>query len=226
MSLRHIIDLNLRGVLLLAAGNNKNAVVEFSRALAKLHDMVKASKMLSDTLSLPSNIETESPSHLCQSDFALPSFSNTEIYICGRPILILPDDHEEISQVQQFSFLLEAALLFNMALAWHQDGLVGGREMSLRQAAWLYNRCCISLENVPLFSFVAAGRGLCAMALNNVAQIYHDQCDYNMADFCLHNLSICVSSSSVANGRFLCNEIEGILLNLIHCVPPTVARAA
>jgi hypothetical protein len=105
-------------------------------------------------------------------------------YTYDRPIL-LPTDNK-ISTPEEFNsnmVVSGAILVFNFGMACHQLGTQSGQEASLRQAVRIYELTLNMLHQTGIhesYSMV-----LMCLALNNLANIHSDLCDYESCESCL-----------------------------------------
>jgi hypothetical protein len=130
--------------------------------------------------------------------------------------------------LETYMLTSSAILIFNFGMACHQFGKETGQEGALHQAVQIYeltlrmiNRSCISeyLSKVVM-----------CLALNNLANLHSDFCDYNKYECCLEcakELLFHDSSIDLFALNFLDeSEWDALKLNLMHSQTPSASSAA
>jgi hypothetical protein len=117
-----------------------------------------------------------------------------------------------------------AAILFNLALAFHQRGMTSCQAAKLRRAIPLYELA------VRLVADVSSAQGALAIAaLNNQAHIHRELCEFNEA--CLVLNQVCELAEHVPNSSsadaFGAELFDDIFLNVTMSsqIPSTAASA-
>lgn len=229
--------LNNLGVALLESKDTVHAIHSFQRAVNIMKEFtdVLASQDVSDAPADDSTMRYETPSPeieaLCklQTGTKLESLNQGIYYTYDRPLL-LPTNVIVPNQEALDTYMLtsSAILIFNFGMACHQFGKETGQEGALRQAVQIYeltlrmiNRSCISeyLSKVVM-----------CLALNNLANLHSDLCDYDNCECCLEcvkELLFHDSNIDVFALDFLDeSEWSELKLNLMYGQTPSAASAA
>ena len=156
----------------------------------------------------------------------LVGLQNEHCYVFTRPLLI-PTDVKISTPEELDSFVLtsSAIVIFNFALASHQFGNISGQQAPLRRAGRLYDltlKILVRGEN----HYHHMHAILQCLALNNLAQLCYDQCDYAKSQTCIETMYDLVATTDCLDSHLNEHEAAEIMLNIVHLQPPTVARAA
>lgn len=226
--LQEAIMINNEGAHLLSCGNASGALHSFQSAIATMKTAASSSS------------HTGAPRTACQNYRAYCSLfkleqrpdvpvglqKNEQHYVYNRPLLI-STDFEILSEVDQDAFVHTSStcVIFNFALACHQLGKSSGHEASLRRAGQLYSLTLKTLSGRENISDLHAV--LQCLALNNLAQLHYDQCDYQGSQSCMETMYELVTTTDCLQVYLDETEAEEIMLNLfVQVKPPSVARAA
>jgi len=236
--LQEVTHLNATGVQALIKGDGGNALRAFKGALA-IMDRVAQDPSYDDDL-----------------------FENTEQFCISQPIVGLQEcNHGNVSNdnVNNTFFLYgkaivfhasakmdirfaNAALLFNLALTFHQGGLMassrmGHQQAKLQKAVSLYNLSIQVIQDDAAHASPAASAIFMA-ALNNSAHIQYEMCDYEASTATLKMLeweayqqvSSVVQEQqqpSYCSSKLLENEdMDQLLLNVVCVKRPSTAASA
>ena len=166
-----------------------------------------------------------------QSTYVLQCLQNKEHYICHRP-LVMDIDQVDGMQFDEVFPLFEAALLFNMALACHQDGH-DTQDKAPYHASMFYEFSYFALQKSR--ALPSATRALSLLVLNNMAVVHYEICHYETVAMCREvALSLIPTTISCSDcflgegtGALIPGDRQGILLNVWLLFGPRVtARAA
>jgi len=227
MSLFHQASgLNNRAITDLINGNDKVAVLSMSNCIHILRtELVKAEQTSCQQLTTPS------PTH----------FSDAQVWKTVRiPHLTSGDEHHDIfdhaiqvpccehgggDDSHEFEIrICAAAVIFNLALAHHRQGLRGGKGSFLKKAVNLYGVVLRVLDDSLIEFRVAVVPLIKLAAINNLIQIQLAIGDSNAADESLRRL---VGTVRLANVEALTDPTLGRLLcRLLSIQTSTVAAAA
>jgi tetratricopeptide (TPR) repeat protein len=208
-----------QGVDLLVAGDFLNAMQSFRSALSLLRE---ASNEVQGTYRTGmSSSSEESPLPVCQSTLTIPGLQGMQCYVYDHGIMITDTTDGDSDKMLS---LYSAIVLFNLALASHREGRLGG-EKSLEKATALYGMALKLLASSPTLDDISATI-LILIALNNKAQIHYDQCQYRESSECLTEISAIMGSVYALRSALNPKEYEGILLNVMLLNAPTAAKAA
>jgi hypothetical protein len=146
-------------------------------------------------------------------------------YIYDRPLLIptVPRFQTQ-DDLDVFVLTTSTYIIFNFALACHQFGKVYGDEDALKRAGCLYNLTIKSLANDDHATPVHVA--LQCLALNNLAQLHYDHCDFVKSQGCLEIMYDLVIRTDCLDKYLNDNETEELMLNMVHMQPPIAASAA
>jgi hypothetical protein len=218
------IRFNNEGARLLESGDIVSAVNVFRRAVEALQNGALASDLGCDNQkqSLETNDLPREPQN---------SVQNAQLYVYCRPLWIpssLDFNHGTFSIVSTY-------ILFNMALACHCFGLESGRQEPLDRAVELYQLVLrTSGDTLPSSTSngIAASSLLQCLALNNLAHLHYEQCEYSFCDQCLGSMESiiwqtnCLDHSAIEAHHLSAYEVEEIMLNMVFVQPPVAAHAA
>jgi hypothetical protein len=134
---------------------------------------------------------------------------------------MLTTDEESVEKLP----LYNAIVLFNLALASHQQGRLLGHEKSLKNASHLYS-VIAKILNVSSGMKTMSTTILTLLALNNQSQIHHDQCEHIQSVDCLKAVSKIMESVKVLHFVLNQDDHKGLLMNILLLRVPTAAQAA
>jgi hypothetical protein len=228
-----IASLNNEGVSLLLSGENARSISVFQNALI----ILKQAATLAEES--PSGAPTgfveaadseslNAMSPLQKSNLALPNMQSDSNYIYNQPFL-LADNFAAHGSMESMLPFYSAVLLFNIALACHQQGLLG-KESSLKRASHLYRMSLHLLENFSHRTTAATTAAIAVLTvatLNNKAQVQFELCDYKHSHHCLLALSkLLCDVRPIIHGELNTTVLEEIILNSMLLDPPSAAHAA
>lgn len=222
--LQEAIMINNEGVRLLSYGNISCALHSFQNAVTMMKEVAVA--QAEKPRAIPPNDSScsrfepapERPGNLV-------GLQNEACYIYDRPLLI-PTDFNIATLEEQDSFMLMSStfVIFNFALACHQFGKISGNEVHLLRAGQLYELTLKILSSAERDH--AMHSVLQCLALNNLAQLHYDQCDYQKSQSYMESMFDLVMTTDCLDTHLSEKEVEELMLNLVHMQPPTVAPAA
>ena len=210
---------NNHGVDLLVAGEFFQALRSFQSAL----NVLKEATNEVEGTSCPgvSASSEESILSLYQSTLTIPGLQDMHCYVYDHGIMITYATNGDSDEMLSLN---SAIVLFNMALASHCRGRLGS-EKCLKKATLLYGMALQILTSSPMPSDIAASI-LILLALNNKAQIHHDQCQYTESSACLTQISAIIGNVYALHSASYQKDFEGILLNVMLLSAPMAAQAA
>jgi hypothetical protein len=210
---------NNQGVIALLDGNDEAAVAALSQSL----------KMMKQELSKPSNAYGEKSATLsdnCEhSTVELPGLQqgSQESYIFAEAITI--PEHGDHSEVD--THIYSAVVVFNLALAVHNEGNKNGKIASMAKAQKLYVMILKILKNNECMNN-RVGVLVKLAAINNLSQIRFDCGEYELAREGLHHLSAFIRAGGNTNDALSDEgpEIQGLVMNILLLKAPLLAPAA
>jgi hypothetical protein len=210
---------NNQGVDLLVAGELFRAMRSFQIALNLLKEAAnEVEGTCCPEMSAPSE---ESTLPLCQTTLTIPGLQGVHCYVYDHGIMITDATNGDSNEMLT---LYSAIVLFNLALASHREGRLGS-EKCLKKATVLYGTVLQLLTSSPMPNDMSASI-LILLALNNKAQIHYDQCQYGESSACLTQISAIMGDVCALHSALSQKVFEGILLNVMLLIAPTVAKAA
>jgi hypothetical protein len=153
---------------------------------------------------------------------------NGDFYVYDR-LVLLPADVDKSSiapDMGTFDFTVRASILFNLAVGYHIQGMQWGKGSLLKLSSQLYDVVLAALDDVTDDSD-ASIRVLKCLALNNRAQLYFEQMDFDEGMDCIDEMSILLLSSTDPLDKFIdVNDVAEIRRNIKFIQPPDIASAA
>jgi tetratricopeptide (TPR) repeat protein len=211
---------NNQGVDLLVSGEFFQAMQSFQSALNLLKEA--ANEVERNRCPGMYASSEESTLALCQSTLTIPGLRGMHYYVYDRGIMITDATHGESDEMLS---LYSAIVVFNFALtSHHREGRLGSEKL-LKKATVLYDMALQILTSAPMPNDLSASI-LILLALNNKAQIHHDQCQYTESSACLTQISAIVGDVYDLHYALCRKDFEGILLNVMLLSAPTAAKAA
>ena len=231
--LRQAVLLNNAGVRLLDHGNLDHALHSFQCAVSSI-------KVATTAATFEKPLELFAPpkddSHRFKTTttpqedvtLRLDGLKNGVSYIYNRPLLI-PTDFSIQSIEQLNSVILSAStyIVFNFALACHLCGKTSGREDYLFRAARLYELTLKVLGSAEATRDRSSMLAILeCLTLNNLAQMYYEQCDYKTCQIYMDAMHDLFMTADRLDTFLDAHEMEEIMLNLVYLQSPPVAKAA
>ena len=208
-TLQEIARLNNFGVSYLAMGEGSQAVKAFKDALTIVSNFSEQKDDVSMCM-------FQKKQHCVSRSQAVTGLDGT-FFVYSNGLLI--DASEDMDIV-----FMNCIILFNLALAFHQRGMVYGQEAKLRKALTLYDLCMqLTSGDSP------CSAALLLVSLNNSAQIHFELADYEYAAEALEVLyqeSETVSLSDCPPALLDQRHVEQFSLNVLLTVRPTTAACA
>jgi hypothetical protein len=220
-SIKHACSLNNLGVDLLVSGEYSRAMTVFHGALSLLK---KADHEAETDSSTEMNISCVDASSLLfyESASTVSGLQGLHCYVYDHGIMISDNVNDNTDQTIYISI---AIVLFNSALASHSEGMLLGRDKSLKKASMLYSLIVPLLIRCTMPGD-ASSPFLTLLALNNQAQIHYEQCEYVQSVDCMKYISKIMNGSRGLHSALNPEDVEGIKLNMILLSTPTAAQAA
>ena len=232
-SLQQAIAINNEGVQLLNSGSITDALRVLQSAVVV---MKEASQVFADSAKALPPSAVASLTHNDCSQFCLDQgtgctlvgLQNDNCYVYDRPLLI-PTDLKISTQEDLHSAILISStwIVFNFALALHQLGMISGKDAPLRRAVGLYDLTLRMLCRSDIDESMNAV--LRCLALNNLAQLQYEYCEYEKSKYCtdcMYDLAVSTGCLDSSCSYLSESDIDEIKWNLVHLHPPTVAKAA
>jgi len=246
--LHQAVATNNEAVYLLDSGNLAEAVCAFQRAVAIMKVAASSSVPPPPPSGIRSQPHRKNGSVKADSLFgfhhssALPGLQYGHAFVYDRPLLI-PQAAASVnlaraspSQVDSMVTVTSTILMFNFAMACHHIGKITGQDAPLQHAYQLYGLVlqCLQCNNNnddeahhhhPDESITLV---LQCLALNNLAQLqYCEYSEFEKSRTCLAELLRTASKCACCFDLYLApDQVEELMLNLIHLDPPTAASAA
>jgi len=241
-----VSSLNKMGVDLLNAGRLMEASATLQRALGLLQDAVGADEEPgTSNLCIPASSRTargigvsntSNWNTVYQSRTVIPGLHDTRFFTYNHGILISSSfeedtvDNQNTNASDETFIRYSSVVLFNLALVLHHFGMVGETRFRVK-ASILYTRCVqvVSMASFAVPEDEAHSGVLAVLALNNLAQLHHEQDDYTTSSNYLNQVSDMLQSiGSLGGSRILSqSDAEEIHLNIILTQQsPTAAKAA
>ena len=153
------------------------------------------------------------------SEQPLAGLQEGSLFVFDRPLLLAHGIEDSGEQLE----ITSAILMFNFALACHQLGKLSGNTRLLNQAKHLYELTLRCSSNKTQEDAAV----LQCLALNNLAYILHQECDFSTSKLYMDRLSMVADDDCLLLLTLYVapEEVEEILLNLLQR-EPTGAQAA
>lgn len=239
--LRDAILLNNAGVRLLNRGSVEHALHSFQCAVSSIKVATTSARFENPQTLFGAPNDSErynrqevaaqvSETNMAETKLRLDGLKNGVSYIYNRPLLI-PTDFAIYSIEQLNSVILSAStyIVFNFALACHLCGKMSGREDYLMRAARLYEltlKVLGSSEATTCPNHDTMHTILECLTLNNLAQMYYEQCDYKACQIYMDAMYDLFMTAERLDAFLDAHEMEEIMLNLVYLQSPPVAKAA
>jgi hypothetical protein len=232
--LHQAIALNNTGVMLHQQGHC--GLATFERAIATLRILSEQLTAASKCWSKPASNSHCHPARGFSTFGVVPcrldetcqrNQMNGSHFVYNRP-LVLPTVYSVSGTDELLAIVRTAstAMIFNMAVQWHDLGQSTGREAYAKKAAHLYDALLSILDSACHCEDDESLALLKCLALNNRAQLYHEQCDYVHSDGCMDRLCHLLVSTDVLDDYLDEADADEIRVNALYLQPPTVAHAA
>jgi hypothetical protein len=217
-SIKYACSLNNKGVDLLVAGDSSSAMTSLKRAMRIFKEAVSRTTSCSTGMDLSS--EKAALPFFCESTFAVPGLHDMDFYTYDHGIMLTTNEESD-----EMLTLYSAIVLFNLALASHQQGRLLGHEKALKKASLLYSVTAKILSGSTMSEDMSATI-LTLLALNNKSKIHCDQCEHSQSVDCLKTISKIMDSVQVLHFILNQKDLKGLLLNTMLLDVPTAAQAA
>jgi len=236
------VMLNNTAVSLLDSGDLVQAVSTFRRAVSIMKCASGGpSSFLGSSTYNNTKVSTNFFHHIVSAN-VLPGLQTGLAYVLDRPLLIAVDDHDvdaAMIAANEIPFsgsvtVTSTVILYNFALACHYIGKTTGQDVALKQAYQLYALVlrCLPHEIHYLVGYEPqVGETvtvLQCLALNNLAQLQYELCEYQESRKSMERLLHTVlHGCAVLKASLGAESFQEIMLNLIHLKEsPTAAHAA
>jgi hypothetical protein len=224
-SIKYACSLNNQGVGLLVSGDFSRATRSLTRALRILKEAVtKETGTTSCTTGVNLSSE-EAALPFCESALAIPGLEDMDFYIYNHGILLTGTANEENEVNDDMLPFCSAVVLFNLALASHQQGRLVGHDKAFKKASMCY-RVALHILGTSAMPDEMSAAILTLFALNNKSRIHYDQCEYMESVDCLKAISRIMGSVDAPISILKEKDIKGLLLNTMQVKVPTGAQAA
>lgn len=154
----------------------------------------------------------------------IPGMGHDTFFVFNRALVLKPAAKLLLNTDLVF---LNAVIIFNLALSFHQRGHVPGQESKLRKALQLYSVVVKLIEDIPTPTHGA----FLAVVMNNQTHIHRELCDFQMAYAVLEDIQMLTeyipSTVDSATSAFSVALFDEIYLNVtLWCRMPTTAAPA
>jgi hypothetical protein len=221
MSLSHALRLNNEGVKLLLQNRDSEAMLLFANSLSEIKQLVA----IGEVPNKDSGIAFRSPLFVHDATHTVSGLQDLACFIYGNALTFSSKTVDGNMPAEDQSNQLAAAVLLNVALAYHRTGLRGNKA-ALEKAERLYDMVCQLL----VANDICHGTALLvkAAAINNLAQIRHQRGDYAFALVGFKFLASLFACFGENLHHTNCQEAVylGMLLNALLTAPPGAAAAA
>jgi hypothetical protein len=217
-SIKCACSLNNQGVDLLVSGNSLSALKSLKKAMRMFKEAVDVTTCSCTAEMDPSSEEVALS--FCETTSTIPGLYDTHFYTYDHGIMLTTNE-ESVEMLPLYS----AIVLFNLALASHQQGRLLGHEKSLKNASHLYSVTAKILSGSTVMKNMSTII-LTLLALNNQSQIHRDQCEHIQFVECLKAVSKIMGSVKVLHFVISQEDLRGLLLNTMLLSVPTAAQAA
>lgn len=218
--------INNVGVNHLRNGNISRASHAFQSAIVIILEAATSITEQIQTNILQNNHNDCSLFSLEQRPVTLTGLHNEHCYVYNRPLIVQADlnmlSHEDLDS---FVLTFSTVVVFNFALACHQQGNISGAEVSLLKAGQMYSMALQILASKEINNNDCHAVLQC-LALNNLAQLHYDRCDYQKSQSCMSTVLDIVTTTICLSDHLDEKESEEIMMNLLYMQPPTAAHAA
>ncbi|CAB9516447.1 expressed unknown protein [Seminavis robusta] len=216
--IQHACSLNNAGAAYMASNNGGQGVKFLKKALIIMEGISREEE--SDIIMAPSDGIAHFPF------VEIPGLEEDEdtFYVYNRALVLDPPSDVSMTDL----VFLNASILFNLALAFHQHGKVRCQEPMLRKAINLYDLAARLIEDLS-----SSYGALVVAALNNQAHIHRELCNFQDASQLLqqvHFLSGQVPEPPMedsSSSAFTAALFDEIFLNITMAaqIPTTAASA-
>lgn len=210
--LQEIARLNNQGAACLASGDDSNAIKAFKSCLALMQDIAGTADLSLFSSQMSSAFTSVEVPGLTDEVFYL--------YIYNRALFLKASPYgPDLSDAN-------AIVLFNLAMVFHQRGMLCGQEVKLHKAVHLYDFCTKLIEGTT-----SSMGALVMAALNNQAQIHFSLCNYLKSVEMAERIRLVSEHvqfpSPNMTSAFEQHHFDEIYLNLlIFTQPPNTAASA
>jgi hypothetical protein len=151
---------------------------------------------------------------------------NGHFYVYDRLVLLPAEvDKSSIAQMGSFDFTVRTSILFNMAVGYHIQGMQWGKGSLLKLSSHLYDVVLAALDDVT-DDTDASIRVLKCLTLNNRAQLYFEQMDFDEGMDCIDEMCVLLLSTDPLDNFIDVSDVAEIRRNIKFIQPPLTASAA
>jgi hypothetical protein len=231
--LQSVAALNNLGVNLLESKDTACAIQAFQTAIGVMKEFTSffTSQDSADGISLMETPRTniEAPRFKPRTGARLEVLEQG-IYYTFDKSFTLPTDFT-VTNDEDFELLIvtaSAVLVFNFGMACHQFGKQQGHDKSLRQAVNIYELVLRMVHEQGVNAYF--GKVLFCLALNNLANLHSDLCEYSNCETCLKFLEEILRYDAYIDlfAHDFLDEMEwfDVKQNLMYAKTPSAAHAA
>jgi len=214
-AIQNVAELNRNGVFYLANGDASSALKTFKQALVQMGAVVNSGDQLP--------MVEQSSDAAATASVEVTGLKDTYLYIFNRAFLLSSE-----MCVEDLTWA-NACLVFNLALAFQQRGMMRGEADKLQKAHRIY-------EMAAKLAVAAAQQGasnhsiLIMAAMNNQAHICYTVGHYEQSRAHLMRIpqfaQIDATAAFATKGAFKPEDLDEIFLNVAIMQPPSTAATA
>lgn len=219
-SIHDVLAMNNKGAHCLAIGDNQHAMEQFLRALSAIQ---RVTQYFGDHVKFfnPGADSTDQQVFV-KGAHQFPSLRSQSFFVYGEALFLLPEQSSTDISSDRLP-LISAAVLFNLALTFHDEGM-STSESGLDRALDLYRMCLELLESES--EDCLSTRALAILAANNKCHIHYERSQFVEASRCLEAVSELMQGQEDLGAALSVEDVTGLVLNLMLVNPPSAARAA
>jgi hypothetical protein len=148
------------------------------------------------------------------------SFLHTEAFTLSSEL-----KEDDVSRSENTSSVLSAVVIFNIALAYHKQAKVFGRQVCFAKAAKMYETVGRLLQSYS-GNYDGTALRVKLAALNNLSLIQHEQSNFESSRKGFQLLAWTIDSASTSSTLSSSQmDVQGMLLNVLFAYAPTTIAA-
>jgi hypothetical protein len=223
LALLSALLLNNEGVVLLLQNRDKEAIPYFSKSLA----------LMQTTLTNSTSAATESATKPRLSVYhaathPLPNFrrDNDQSFLLYTEAFTFSSELDDSRLENNASIIFSAVVIFNIALAYHKQAkLLGRQQVCFAKAEKMYVMVGRLLHSDSV-NFYGTALRVKLSALNNLSLIQYEQSNFESSHKGFQHLAWAIESATSTALSSSQMDVEGMLLNVLFASAPNIAPAA